>query len=118
MKANKPYVVTHVKIENWDECGESFRVVFARSKEQAAAAYGVTMARLGYHLSTIFGMDEANPGDPYVYPVKVSTAFLRHLLGDDYYEVVLEPEPVVLTGDKSMLWGEPIMEVFMKGEKA
>ncbi len=109
MKKNKVYVVTPVQIENWDEGGAHFLIVFARSKTQAAAAYAAEDL-----VSEGFGLDEANPDDPYVYEVKIPARRLRLIMGDyDYRQFVLDPGTGILSSPEDEPLVGSIMRIFM-----
>ena len=115
MKKNRVYVVTPTKIENWDEGGSYYKIVFARSREQAAAVYAAyDMINDG------FGIDEANPEDPYVYRIRASARELRRILGKDGYRALIEePGASILDDDyaDAKLAAYNLMEIFMGGKK-
>lgn len=114
MKPNRVFVVTPTKIENWDEGGAYYRIVFARSREQAAAVYAAyDMIHEGY------GLDEANPEDPYVYRIRVSARELRRILGGNGYRALIEePGASILDDDyaDAKLAAYKLMEIFMGAE--
>ena len=110
MKKNKVYVVTPVQIENWNEGGALYSIVFARSKTQAAAAYA---AKHGYR---DFGLDKANPDDPYVYEVKTPARRLRLIMGDQDYKVFIKNSGTWVLGylsPQERALSESIMRIFM-----
>jgi len=111
---NKVYVVTPVKIENWDETGTYYRIVLAQSKTQAAAAYAASEGENpGY-----YGIDESNPADPYVYPVKIPYAILRTLLQQSprgYEQLVREAGAAVLNPMEESWAIEQIVKAFLYG---
>lgn len=86
MKRNRLYLVATEQIENWGEDGPYYGFVFARSRTQAAAAFALKMMTMSW-----LGIDEANPDEPYVYPVKAPASQLRSILSEHgYHERVIE----------------------------
>jgi len=116
MSRKKAFVVSPYRIENWD--GHiPYEVVFARSHEQAAAAYALHVCR---HADVcdpeLLGIDHANPEEPYVYRISIGACRLRHMLGPLYDELVEDGGPIVLSREHAPAAHEFLTRVFL-GER-
>ena len=127
MKKNRVYVVTPIKIKeiknrNWGEDMAYYKIVFARSKEQAAAAFAIeacsrNLIRDPEKLGTVSDNHEA----PYVYQIRVSARELRKILGKNAYHILVETAgAAVLDGEHggSKLVAHKLMSIFMGSNAA
>ncbi len=113
MKNKRAFVVTPYRIDNWDG-HVPFEIVFARSREQAAAAYAIHLCQ---HADLCdpdqLGLDESNPEEPYVYRIRIRASGLRHILGPLYDELVEDWGPVVLDRKEHEYEADLLARVFM-----